>query len=77
MTAFSQVLMDKMLKQKAYSQFLFFSPISLFGALNICLLGAKGETYENLRNVLGFDDGKREENRLILFENFALIFRKL
>lgn len=35
-----------------------FSPLSIFGALSLLLLGSSGQSYEELINLLKFSDGK-------------------
>lgn len=35
-----------------------FSPLSIYGALSLLLLGSSGTTYQELLNVMGLNKGK-------------------
>lgn len=58
-TDMAQKLLQNQLQNRANSsKFEFFSPISVSAALHMCLLGAKGSTFENLRDSMGYNGSK-------------------
>ncbi len=43
-----------------------FSPISIYGALSLLLLGSSGNTYQELLTVMGLNKGKRFIVRILM-----------
>lgn len=58
----SHKLLTLNLKDHKNSKYELLSPISISGALHMCLLGARGETYNNLKSFLGYEKGKFKKN---------------